>query len=66
MPFPTYVGSDDLNMLAEAFRSHCETYDVRADADRENVALLIMQLFVSGVEDADELKAALIASRHVH
>ena len=66
MPFPTYIGSEEMDMLAATFRSHCEAYDVRADAERENVARLIMELFVSGTDDADAIRAALIASRRIH
>ncbi|RWA76059.1 hypothetical protein [Mesorhizobium sp.] len=66
MPFPAYLGSDDLDMLTQALKDHCDAYGISADAERDDVARLVMVLFVSGINDVDDMKAALVASRRVH
>lgn len=66
VPFPAYLSSDDLDMLTQALKDHCDAYGISADAERDDIARLVMVLFVSGINDVDDMKAALVASRRVH
>ena len=53
-------------MLTGIFRKHCEANHIVADAGREELARLMMGLFVNGIETADEIRLALDAARKVH
>ncbi|RWA60735.1 hypothetical protein [Mesorhizobium sp.] len=63
MRFPTYISSEDLDMLTAALNDHCRAYRISASAERDEVARLIMVLFDSGIDNADDMKAALTATR---
>ncbi|TGT68307.1 hypothetical protein [Mesorhizobium sp. M2E.F.Ca.ET.166.01.1.1] len=63
---PTYLSSDDLDMLTRIFANHCQAFRIPAGPEQDDVARLIMLLFISGIDDADDMKAALAASRPVH
>lgn len=66
MGSPTYLSSDDLDMLTEAFKNHCRAYGISAGPERDDVARLMMLFFISGIDDGGDMKAALVASRLVH
>ncbi|RWA62384.1 hypothetical protein EN836_27950 [Mesorhizobium sp. M1C.F.Ca.ET.193.01.1.1] len=66
MRLPTYISSEDLDMLAAALNDHCQAWRIPVGAEREEVARLIMVLFDSGIDDPDDMKAALIAARRIH
>ncbi|AZO47766.1 MAG: hypothetical protein EOS58_26810 [Mesorhizobium sp.] len=66
MASPTCVKSDDLDMLIQALTDHCHDFGISADAERDDVARLMVVLFVSGIDDAADMKLALAASRLVH
>ncbi|RWX66383.1 hypothetical protein EN780_15270 [Mesorhizobium sp. M4B.F.Ca.ET.089.01.1.1] len=66
MASPTYISSDDLDMLIQALTEHSHDFGICADAERDDVARLMMVLFVSGIDDAADMKSALAASRLVH
>ncbi|MGX5827166.1 hypothetical protein [Mesorhizobium sp. 43Arga] len=42
MSFPTYIGSEELDMLAKALKNHCLAYAIPAVDERDDVARLIM------------------------
>ncbi|PBC07188.1 hypothetical protein [Mesorhizobium sp. WSM3859] len=62
---PTYLSSDDLDMLTRIFANHCQAFGIAAGPEQDDVARLIMRLFISGIDDANYIRAAL-ASRPVH
>lgn len=63
---PTYLSSDDLDMLTRIFANHCQAFRIPAGPEQDDVARLIMLLFISGIDDADDVRAALAVSRPVH
>ena len=65
-PSLTYLSSDDLDMLTRIFADHCQAFRIPAGPEQDDVARLIMVLFISGTDDADDIRAALTASRPVH
>ncbi|TIW71003.1 MAG: hypothetical protein E5V56_01200 [Mesorhizobium sp.] len=61
----TYISSDDRHMLTQALTKHCHDYGISADAERNDVARLMMVLFVRGIVNAADMEAALAASRRL-
>ena len=62
----TYFSSDDLDMLTLVLTNHCKAHDIHPGTERDSVARLAILLFSRGITSADEMQAALIASRRVH
>jgi hypothetical protein len=64
MPFsriPGIAEPDELRALESVFEEACRTSKItRGSADAESLALKIMLLFQSGVEDGDRLLEAVI------
>ena len=64
MPFsrtPGIAEPDELKVLESVFEEACRTSKIPRDsADAENMALKIMLLFQSGVDDRDQLLEAAI------
>lgn len=52
-------------MLTQALTKHCHDYGISADAERNDVARLMMVLFVRGIVNAADMEAALAASRRL-
>ena len=63
---PTYLSSDDLDMLTRIFADHCQAFRIPAGPEQDDMARRIMLLFIGGIDDADHMRAALAASRPVH
>jgi len=63
MPFPSYICSEELAMLTTALNNHCLAYAIPVGDERDDGARLIMALFGTGLTNADDMKAALIAAR---
>ena len=54
------VEPDQLAMLATVLEEHCQSCGIPADSpDRENLAIRIMTLFMSGMTGLEDLERAL-------
>ena len=59
-PFPGTANPEELAIMTEAFDSHCLAHNIVDEADRTQIAILVMMLFEGGATTANELKAGLM------